>query len=224
MGLTPLGRAQAEAAGEALAGHLAAGDTVQIFHSPVHRVEETAEVICYRLLAEPVSLHSPLPDPALENVRFVEGTAGELKEPSLLYTELSQPAYLRTLPPARAEYYRGFWGSRDPMGYWLTRESHGGAETPQTVLARLLGRLNGIFAEAESGDGPLPFWESECTHWVLVTHSGAMRALLRHALGADPGEPNFCEIIVVEPGEQPGEARLTYRGRETRVSTLPDVR
>jgi hypothetical protein len=39
-----------------------------------------------------------------------------------------------------------------------------------------------------------------------------MRDVLREAFGEDPGEPDFCEVIVVEPSER-NQARLSYRSR-----------
>jgi broad specificity phosphatase PhoE len=142
---------------------------------------------------------------ALCNVRFILGPGREPEEPSLLYAAINTPAYLQSVSPARAEFYRGFWSSRDPMGYWLTHDSAGAAETPEVVLARVRERLRSLFAnhtnKAESR-----------LHWIGVTHSGAMRDVLRAAFGEDPGEPDFCEAIVAEPAGR-DQATLSYRGR-----------
>ena len=129
--LTPRGRAQAEAAGAALASRIAGGDTVSIRHSPVMRVLETAELLRAGLVSALAAagradraVISPLHlDVALCNVRFILGPGQEPEEPSLLYETINTPAYIESASPARAEFYRGFWSSRDPMGYWLTHDS-----------------------------------------------------------------------------------------------------
>jgi len=207
--LTARGREQAGAVGRALTSRIGQGEAVFIFHSPVTRVRETAELareaLRMGLRVEGVTLHSPELDVALSNVRFVVSPEQGPEEPSLVYARINAPAYLSALPPARAAFYRGFWDSPDPMGYWLTHPSDGGAETPECVLGRLLTRLREILT-----DGKL--YEVR-THWIMVTHSGAMRALLRHAFGADPGEPNFCEIVVIEPSESLSGVTLVYRNR-----------
>lgn len=88
------------------------------------------------------------------------------------------------------------------MGYWLTHDSDGGAETPPMVLQRLQQRLREIF----SSDGADAVF-------ILVTHSGAMRVLLQDVFGADPGEPDFCGIISVMPTNQAGQVQFAYRER-----------
>ena len=56
-------------------------------------------------------------------------------------------------------------------------------------------------------------------HWIGVTHSGAMRDVLRAAFGDDPGEPDYCEVIVAEPSGHADRATVSYRGR----SALLDI-
>ena len=215
--LTPRGRAQAEAAGALLAAHVAAGDSVAIRYSPVTRVKETAEFLRAGLSsalmaagsAERVALSPPQPDEALCNVRFTLNPREQPEEPSLLHAQTNRPAYLQSAPPARADFYRGFWASRDPMGYWLTRDSAGAAETPEIVWARVCERVRSLLAEhAKSAE--------RRTHWIGVTHSGALRVVLRHAFGADPGEPDFCSVVVIDPDGAAPDNRLTlsYQGRK----------
>jgi len=220
--LTPRGRAQAEAAGAALASRLADGDIVSIQHSPVRRVLETAELLRAGLSsaltsagrADRIAISPPHPDVALSNVRFYLEPGKEPQEPSLYYATINAPAFLQSVPPARAEFYRGFWGSHDPMGYWLTHDSAGAAETPAAVLNRLLGRLRKLFADSAT--------PTACLRWLGVTHSGAMRVLLRQAFGKDPGEPDFCETIVVEPPGHADQALVSYRGRSELLSLIAD--
>jgi broad specificity phosphatase PhoE len=222
--LTPRGRAQAEAAGAALAGLLAEGDTVLLYHSPVKRVKETADLMHASIDAAlktsgrdgRVHLRAPRQDGALCNVRFIAAPDAEPEEPSLLYTRINTPAFQQDLPSARADFYRGFWASADPMGYWLTHDSAGGAETVEVVLERLRERLRSLFVSlADDEDASV---QTGHTHWIGVTHSGAMRALLRAAFGDDPGEPNFCESIFIEPSDQTGWVTLSYRGRSTSLN------
>jgi broad specificity phosphatase PhoE len=91
------------------------------------------------------------------------------------------------------------------MGYWLTHDSGGGAETPASVLCHLQARLAMIMGAIDAA--PMR------THSILVTHSGAMRAVLRHAFGSDPGEPEFCGIITIEQSARILQPTLTYQGR-----------
>ena len=233
--LTPRGRTQAETAGAALADLLAEGDTVLLYHSPVKRVKETADLMHASIHAalktsgrdDRVHLHAPRQDQALCNVRFIAAPGEEPEEPSLLHARFNAPAFLQGLPAARADFYRGFWASADPMGYWLTHDSAGGAETVEVVLARLRERLRSLFAPNAHAVEETPSRRGR-THWVGITHSGAMRALLRAAFGDDPGEPGFCEGILVEPSEQSGQATLSYRGRSVLLNLAypltPDTR
>ena len=216
--LTPRGRAQAEAAGAALADHVADGDTVSIQHSPVKRVVETAELLRDGLssaltTAGRIAISPPGLDVALSNVRFYLEPGKEPQEPSLYYSTINTPAFLQSVSPARAEFYRGFWRSNDPMGYWLTHDSAGAAEPPEVVLARVQDKLRGLFAE-HSGK------TSGHLRWIGVTHSGAMRNVLRAAFGEDPGEPDFCGIITVEATDSLDCATLAYRGRTALLSLI----
>lgn len=207
--LTARGREQARAVGAELAANIPnAHSTIHVFHSPVRRVVETAqlltETLCETLQTRAVRLFPAQPDAALENVRFISDSARGLQEPSLLYAEMNTPEFLGTVSPARAEFFHGFWTSDDPMGYWLTHDSDGGAETPAIVLQRLQERLREIFSDDAT---------RERETFILVSHSGAMRVLLTNALGADPGEPDFCEIIALQPSSESNGIELTYRGK-----------
>jgi broad specificity phosphatase PhoE len=217
--LTPRGRQQAKAVGLALANEVREGDTLYVLHSPVRRVAETARLLyenLYRCLERDgrlarITLHSPQPDPALHNVRFIVAPGLAPQEPSLLYTEMNTPEYMAQLTRSRAEFYRGFWSSADPMGYWLIHDSEGGAESPTQVFDRLKARLGEILGNEQTS-------ASNRRVYILVTHSGAMRVLLREALGTDPGEPGFCEIIALEPTAAFDCAALKYRHRLAQIS------
>ncbi len=214
VGLTPAGREQALRTGAAFATVLTPGETASIAYSPVNRVRETAALIHRSLTASlgrqgqhQVVVYPPQADQALANVRFIVGPGCEPEEPSLLYEQTAQPEHDGRFSPPQAEFLRGFWSSRDPMGYWLTHPSGGVAETPAVVWDRLRTRLAGLYG-TQTGNGGL------ATHWLLVTHSGALRVVLRQALGADPGEPRFCEAIRLERAAGPGGVRLWYHGQD----------
>lgn len=211
--LTARGRRQATAAGAAFAARIIAGDHVRIRHSPVTRVRETAEIL-YQQLAdtlaaaggnEHVLLSPPRPEIALSNVRFVLAEEGEPEEPSRLYSTVNQPDFLKSIPPERANFYRGFWSSPDPMGYWLTHNSAGGAEAPEDVLARLQGLVRQVLGVGAESIGR--------SFWIMVTHSGAMRVALRAVFGHDAGEPAFCETIAIAPDDEASRVALSYRGQ-----------
>lgn len=213
--ITARGREQAASAAGALADRIAEGDTVLVCHAPVNRVRETAEIVYARLLARRiprVNLRPPQIDLALSNVRFTfrSDDGDRLEEPSQLYEEINDPAYLKNIPQAWVDFYGGFWKSADPMGYWLTHDSGGGAETPASVLCRFQERLKTIVDADGVG--------RTRTHSILVTHSGAMRAVLRHAFGSDLGEPEFCGIITVEQSAQTLQPTLTYLGQSASLN------
>lgn len=232
--LTALGYEQAAASGAALADRIREGDTVFVYHSPVTRVQQTANVLYQSLTAAlaasgraaRVTLHQPQPDSALCNPGFIVGLGREPVEPSLVYAMTSEPDYLEGLPAARAEFYRGFWASADPMGYWLTHDSGGGAESPAAVLARLRERLRDIFSGKALAPDPSPTAKGGggrggSSHWIMVTHAGTMRALLQPAFGTDPGEPDFCEAIVLQLSGQADPVTLSYRGRVALLDITP---
>lgn len=211
--LTARGRDQARAAGVTLAGRVADGDAVHVHHSPVTRVRETAELLLGELTAALVAdgrapwveLHPLQPDEGLQNVRFMLGPGQEPIEPSVVYSQTADPAHQQRFSPAQAEFYRGFWADPDTMGYWLTHDSGGWAESPETVLARVCELVAGILNGPAQGPGR--------SHWVLVTHSAPLRALLRHAMGEDLGEPEFCGVALIGLSGVAGSACLTYRNR-----------
>lgn len=206
--LTALGRAQARAAGRELAAHIPARAIIQVFYSPVRRVAETAqlltETLCAALNTRAATVYPPQLDSALENVRFIPDAERGMQEPSLLYAEMQTPEFLRHAAPTRAEFFRGFWASEDPMGYWLVHDSGGGAETPAQVLQRLRVRLRELCSTRADGQNQV---------YILVTHSGAMRVLLQDIFGADPGEPNFCERIALALASPANVLNTTYRGQ-----------
>lgn len=206
VGITVRGHEQARRAADDISTHIDQGDIVYIYHAPVKRVSETAADI-HQQLSVRFDLSPIQADESLCNVRFMAQIHGknQIEEPSLLYAQITNESYFKRLSPACANFYRNFWASDDPMGYWLTDAQHsdGGAELPETVLNRLLTRLSEIF----TANAKFPAH----SHWIMVTHSGALRVFLRHAFGSDPGEPDFCGIVTLEPLAQSDHVVLSYQ-------------
>jgi len=206
IGITKRGHEQACRAADAISARIAQSDAVFIYHAPVKRVCETAADIHQQLSAR-FALPPIQSDDSLCNVRFTAQIHGkdQIEEPSLLYTQITSDSYFNKLPPTRANFYHNFWASDDPMGYWLThsQNSDGGAELPETVLNRLLTRMREVFTA--NADTPTR------SHWIMITHSGVLRVFLRHVFGSDPGEPDFCGIVTLEPSAQPNHIALSYR-------------
>ena len=218
VGLIGRGRAQAKATGKALAEHISPDDSVFISYSPVKRARETANLMYDSIRAahaanddqRPASLHVPSSDVALRNAGFMPGERTSPVEPSRLYDLTTDPDVLLSLPCDQADFYRGFWDSADPMGYWLAHDSGGGAETPAAVQRRVLDRLREIFCSNGGQPGS--------TFWALVTHSAPMRAVLQLALGSDPGEPDFSETVRIENAGAPERATVWHRGTVASLS------
>ncbi len=190
--MLPEGRRAAFNAGSRLAHHTLDDNpsqrwellpAVPILYSPSARTRETAIEFARGLEAglrpqNTLRVGLPRPEPAIRNFQFI--IDGQLIPP----TDGMHPSL-----PASAEYqlyFRSFWAAKeDPIAYWLNHPSEH-AETPTAVATRLRAFFISLL-DAKSGD-----W------YVLITHSGPMRAFLREALGADPGEPGFCEAFRVE--------------------------
>jgi broad specificity phosphatase PhoE len=95
------------------------------------------------------------------------------------------PGLLSTDAVANNRFFARFWAARDPMRVWLDADDPPG-ERRADVARR-------FFAFARSltdivGEQP--------RHYVCVTHSGPMRAILREYVAQeDPGEPEYAEAI-----------------------------
>lgn len=210
--LTSSGREQAHDTGVALAGRVAGCHQVYIHHSPLLRVKETADIL-YASLRDTLDsmgvdagelLAPPAPDELLNNFHFILHPEGTRKEPALLYERTNDPQRLASIPDQQAAFYRDFWTQEDPIGYWMNHDSGGGAETPELVLDELLDKIRGLM----TGD----LQENQASlQWILVTHSANLRVFLRAILGYDPGEPDYCEIVAINPGRSEGLVTIRYR-------------
>lgn len=181
--LLPQGRLAAFNAGFGLADRVAEDGTVSVLYAPSVRTRETAEELA-RGLACGLRDHSrrhaliapPHAEPAIRNFHFI---IDGCPVPPTDAMHSSLPASAKHDP-----YLQAFWrASQDPIEYWLNHPS-ASAETPAVVAGRLRAFLVSLL-------------DTQTKFYVLVTHSGPMRAFLRDALGADPGEPDYCEAFRV---------------------------
>lgn len=207
LGLTVEGAAGAVEAGRRLGAGLAGG-TVQLFAAPSRRTRETADLI-FKGITEAVEregrgdliLCSPSECRSIRNFGF--RFRGRLMEPSRVYRSTCQGAGLH---PAQREFYRAFWQSPDPVGFWLTRPSPY-AETPQEVVGRLVRFIDKTWRPGGDAHARVAF---------CVTHSGPMRALLQNFLGKDPGELDYLESLPLRK-DSAANATVTIQFRGRRI-------
>ena len=85
------------------------------------------------------------------------------------------------------EFFSRFWAQHDRIRVWLDDDDPPG-ERSTDVARRLM-----TFARSLTD---LP--AAQPRHYVCVTHSGPLRALLRaYVLDEDPGEPDYVEAVQV---------------------------
>lgn len=169
-----------------------------ILHAPTARTRETAdELVRYlesALRAQnktDVRVMPPRMENEIRNFHFI--IDGKFYSPTDNMHE-SLPASAEQNP-----FLNGFWQAKqDPIAYWLTHPSES-AELPLIVANRLARFFASLLAS------PTP------SFYVLVTHSGPMRAFLRYTFGIDPGEPEFCEAF------QMNKRGVHYRGQHGAV-------
>ena len=196
----PEGRRVAFEAGWRLADHVAEGTTATILHAPTARTRETAETLVrgletsLRVQNKNAVRLSSRSEQAIRNFHFIlDGKA----YPPTDQMHPSLPASAGNNP-----FLTAFWQAKqDPIAYWLACPSEN-AESPSAVAERL-----GVFFISLLRASP-------AGAYILVTHSGPMRAFLRAVLGADPGEPDFCEWFRVDSGG------VYYRGVTSSASPL----
>lgn len=197
----PEGKRVAFDAGSRLADHVADGVTATILYAPTARTRETAEEIAHGLASvlraqnkNAVRVLSPHAEQAIRNFHFI---IDDTLYPPTDRMHESLPASAERNP-----FLTGFWqAEQDPIAYWLTHPSEN-AETPSAVAAR----LRAFFLSLLDVPGGVH---------VLVTHSGPMRAFLREVLGADPGEPDYCESFQVNA------SGVHYRGQRGEMRHHP---
>ena len=189
--LTERGARDAEAAGERLATVLEPGAALEFLHAPTRRALETAEAI-RRGVARAVptdagiKVGNPHSEQAIRNPDlYVAGTRVEMVTSIQALAAQLPPGLLTTDAVANNEFFVRFWAARDPMRVWLDDDDPPG-ERRSDVARRFFAyarSLTDIVAEHPR-------------HYVCVTHSGPMRAILReYVTQQDPGEPEYAEAI-----------------------------
>jgi broad specificity phosphatase PhoE len=189
--LTERGARDAEAAGERLATVLEPGAALEFLHAPTRRALETAEAI-RRGVARAVptdagiTVGNPHSEQAIRNPDlYIAGTRVEMVTSIQALAAQLPPGLLTTDAVANNEFFVRFWAARDPMRVWLDDDDPPG-ERRSDVARRFFAyarSLTDIVAEHPR-------------HYVCVTHSGPMRAILReYVTQQDPGEPEYAEAI-----------------------------
>ncbi len=194
----PEGKRAAFSAGNRLAGRVANETTTKILYAPSARTRETAEELARGLRSalraqnkSDARVVSPHAEQAIRNFHFI--LDGALYPPTdRMHASLPASA-------AQNPFLNGFWqAEQDPIGYWLTHPSEY-AETPSAVAERLGAFFVSLLDATPTGLR------------VLVTHSGPIRAFLRQAFGADPGEQDYCEMFQVNADG------VHYRGQHVKL-------
>lgn len=190
--LTEEGQRTAFDAGTRLAEHIPNGSRVHVMYSPTARTRETAEALSLAMISAlqksakaNVEIAAPRVETAIRNLEII------VDGHPVLPTDAMHPS----LPPSAEQnrFLQGFWqAEEDRIGYWMTHPSES-AESPTSVAAR----LGLCFESLLAGSAGI---------FVLITHSGPMRAFLRQSFGQDPGEPEYCEWFQVN------KHNVHYRG------------
>ena len=183
VGLTARGVAQARAAGQQLAPSLEKATAIRFLSSSSRRAIETAEGLRRSARAAARDPDSNLRwgevviDPALRNVGLRLRTDEDWRGPDALHDEFARADLVEALPPEHLDYLERIQHGPDPMGYWLSHTLSDVAEPPTQAVGRVRKRLVEIL-EAST---------ETAYRWVLVTHSGVMRAVLASASKHGPG-------------------------------------
>jgi len=218
--LTESGLREAEAAGARLARSIDPGARVEFLHAPTQRTLQTLQALrrglCGALDPDTaVELGEPLAEHAIRNPDvFVAGTRVELVSTVAALAEQLPDGVVTHEDLAAHAFFSRFWAERDRILVWL-KDADPPGERAGDVARRFL-----TFARSLR-DAP----DARPRHYVCVTHSGPMRALLlQYVLDHDPGEPDYAEAIELNVGPSDG---LTWRFRDTVTTAggdLPAVR
>lgn len=204
------GLARAETVGRALAAACPPGAHVEFLHAPTIRTVQTAEALRRGMhealpaaaAGAGVRLGEPRVEWAIRNpdlyvaghrvemVSAIEAVAAQLPDDALTPDELE-----------RHHFFSRFVSSPDRIAMWVADEDPPG-ERADEVARRFLTWARSLCDTRR----PHP------RRFVCVTHSGPMRAVLRHyVLGHDPGEPEYVEAVELALG---AEGRATWRFRD----------
>jgi broad specificity phosphatase PhoE len=177
--VTHEGRCQAEQAGRRLAGQ--AARSAAVFVGPTLRARQTGLFLLLRLTSARRSIRAsgPAVTLALRNPDLYLA-AQRVEMVSTAPPFADQVPGLRAADVTRVRFYVGFLSAPDRIGYWVNSPDPP-AEGPEAVAARItafsasLDHVPGLAASLVVG----------------VTYSPVLRAVARHYLGSDPGEPAY---------------------------------
>jgi broad specificity phosphatase PhoE len=213
--LTDRGMRDAEAAGERLAEMLEPESEVALRYAPTRRTLQTLEALrrgAHRALGPGSSVRfgEPQVEPAIRNPDlYVAGTRVEMvSSVDALAAQLPEGA-LTPDEVASNRFFARFWAEPDRIGFWLHDDDPPGERSPD-VARRLF-----TFARSLT-DGAA----TAARRYVLVTHSGPIRALLREfVLSEDPGEPEYAEAVHVTID---ADGTASWRFRDVQAVTSAD--
>jgi broad specificity phosphatase PhoE len=213
--LTLEGRKEAIGAGCDLAAEIRRGEIINFFSSPARRARQTAVLLKESLGEEltrrdiPVTVNPVIEvDDRLQICQlFMDGSSYDFTEgltDVALWRLQENPSQEHEIC---AKYLKGFWGSGDPVGYWLTHPS-AVVESPDMTANRTRDYIAERLARAPAG--------GELRRDICVTHSANIRVFLKLIFGKDPGDPPFCKTIEVSGGlvfhgEQSGKFPFSKR-------------
>lgn len=199
--LTERGARDAEAAGERFVTGLEPGTALELLHAPTRRALETAEAIRRGItralpIDAGIEVGNPRSEQAIRNPDlYVAGIRVEMVTSIEALAEQLPTGLLTTDAVANNEFFARFWAAQDPMRAWLDDDDPPG-ERRSDVARR-------YFAYARS---LTEIVAAHPRHYVCVTHSGPMRAILREYVAQeDLGEPEYVEAIQLrfERGRSP---------------------
>jgi broad specificity phosphatase PhoE len=209
--LTDRGMRAAEAAGEQLAEMLEPGREVALRHAPTQRTLQTLEALrrgARRALGpgSEVRFGEAQVEPAIRNPDlYVAGTRVEMvSSVEALAAQLPEGA-LTPDEVAGNPFFARFWSEADRIRVWLEDD-----DPPGERSADVARRLFTFARSLTDGSGG-------ARHYVCVTHSGPLRALLREfVLSEDPGEPEYAEAVHVTIDD---DGTASWRFRDARAVT-----
>jgi broad specificity phosphatase PhoE len=189
--LTEQGLRDAETAGEQLAAALEPGAQVEFLHAPTQRTLQTLDALRRGIdrAVDPsadVELGESRVEHAIRNPDlYVAGTRVEMVSSVDALVEQLPGARLTAAEVAANEFFARFWAQHDRIRVWLED-----TDPPGERSADVARRFFTFARSLTDSASPRP------RHYVCVTHSGPLRALLReYVLDDDPGEPEYVEAV-----------------------------
>jgi broad specificity phosphatase PhoE len=206
---------QGEALGRQFAKQISSEEQTFVLYAPTRRTRETAMAI-HRGIEAKLShadvrrghLFAPEEHLAVRNPDlYVGGKRVEMVSSPQAMAEQTRSIGIDEERLVQVPFLRGFWGSPDRIGYWVSHADPPG-EDADAVARRVLTFATSLLH--------LP--QEQPRRYICVTHSPVMRAFLRrYLLEYDPGEPDYGEAIDMLFAES---GALTLHFREASV-TLP---